>query len=107
MWGSRLCRFIIIPNIKRHPNSSKTDQLPIIRGSLPAYQGRTFASVQHIDTDYTYVDPHIFSMDEARTIVMKPQQPGGRSEISSFIDKINDCVMNSERSLLVRGSDPY
>ena len=29
MWGSRPSHFMIIPNTKRHPNSTKTGQLPI------------------------------------------------------------------------------
>ena len=29
MWGSRPSLFMIIPNTKRHPNNTKTDQLPI------------------------------------------------------------------------------
>ena len=29
MWGSRPSHFMIIPNTKRHPNNTKTDQLPI------------------------------------------------------------------------------
>ena len=29
MWGSRPCLFMIISNTKRHPNNTKTDQLPI------------------------------------------------------------------------------
>ena len=29
MWGSRPSHFMIIPNAKRHPNNTKTDQLPI------------------------------------------------------------------------------
>ena len=29
MWRSRPSHFIIIPNTKRHPNNTKTDQLPI------------------------------------------------------------------------------
>ena len=28
MWGSRPSHFMIIPNTKRHPNNTKTDQLP-------------------------------------------------------------------------------
>ena len=29
MWGSRLSHIMNIPNTKRHPNNTKTDQLPI------------------------------------------------------------------------------
>ena len=29
MWGSRPSHFMIIPNSKRHPSNTKTDQLPI------------------------------------------------------------------------------
>ena len=29
MWSSRPSHFMIIPNTKRHPNNTKTDQLPI------------------------------------------------------------------------------
>ena len=37
---SRTSLFMIIPNTKRHPNNTKTDQLPISE-VLPAFQGRT------------------------------------------------------------------
>ena len=40
-WGSHSSHFMIIPNTKRLPNNTKTDQLPILM-SLPAFQGRTF-----------------------------------------------------------------
>ena len=37
MWGSRPSHFMINPNTKRHPNNTKTDQLPISEAitSLP------------------------------------------------------------------------
>ena len=30
-WGSRPSHFMIIPNTKRHPNNTKTDQLPVLK----------------------------------------------------------------------------
>ena len=37
---------MIIPNTKRHPNNTKTDQLRIF-GQLPAFHGRTFPLAHH------------------------------------------------------------
>ena len=38
--GSRLSHLMIVPDSKRHPNSTKTDQIPTLR-YLPAFEGRT------------------------------------------------------------------
>ena len=59
---------------------------------------------QHIRS-HIHVDPHMCA-DKTGTIFMKHQHPGGQSEITSLIDKINECVMNSKRGVIVRGLDP-
>ena len=38
--GESSSHLMTITNTKRHPNNTKTDQLPVLR-SLPAFQGRT------------------------------------------------------------------
>ena len=53
-WGSRPSHFMIIPNTKRHPNNTKTDQLPIF-GVISGLQGHT-STLAHPD------EPHMQKM---------------------------------------------
>ena len=46
---------MIVPNTKRHPNNTKTDQLPILR-QLPAFQGRTITKAHVGKMDAILID---------------------------------------------------
>ena len=59
MWGSRPSHFMIIPNTKRHPNNTKTDQLPIseVTTGLPgSYHNNARPKLEYFRTDSSKKD---------------------------------------------------
>ena len=66
MWGSRPSHFMIIPNTKRHPNNTKTDQLPIsevITGlPRPYHNSSWFTAIPKIFRNWPEEGPEYYSI---------------------------------------------
>ena len=62
-WVSRLSHFMVIPNTKRHPNNTKTDQLPFwgVITDIPSPYLSTLGSSQSVRLDVTWLRtlPHL------------------------------------------------